>query len=42
MSNTEYQKGSSSFLLKFITAIVLFVLLVTYVVGRNADSLIVQ
>lgn len=40
MSNTEYQKGSSSFLLKFITFIVLFILLVTYVVGRNADGLI--
>lgn len=40
MSNTEYQKGSSSFLLKFITAIVIFVLLVNYVVSRNGDGLI--
>lgn len=40
MSNTEYQKGSSSFLLKFITAIIIFVFLVNYVVSRNADGLI--
>lgn len=40
MSNTEYQKGSSAFLLKFITAIVIFVLLVNYVVSRNGDGLI--
>jgi len=40
MSDTEYQKGSSSFLLKFITAIVLFVCLVNYVVSRNGDALI--
>lgn len=40
MSDTEYQKGSSSFLLKFITAIVLFVCLVSYVVSRNGDALI--
>ena len=40
MSNTEYQKGSSSFLIKFITAIILFVSLVSYVVSRNGDSLI--
>lgn len=40
MSNTEYQKGSSSFLIKFITAIVLFVSLVSYVVSRNGDGLI--
>lgn len=40
MSDTEYQKGSSSFLLKFITFIVLFVSLVSYVVSRNGDGLI--
>ncbi len=40
MSNTEYQKGSSSFLLKFITAVVVFVLLVNYVVSRNGDALL--
>jgi hypothetical protein len=40
MSNTEHQKGSSSFLLKFILAITIFALLVNYVVSRNADSLI--
>lgn len=40
MSNTEYQKGSSSFLIKFITAIVLFVSLVSYVVSRNGDALL--
>jgi len=39
MSDTEYQKGSSSFLLKFITAIIVFVSLVNYVVSRNGDGL---
>lgn len=39
MSNTEYQKGSSSFLLKFITAIILFIVLVTYVVSQNNEAL---
>lgn len=42
MSNTEYQKGSSSFLLKFIIAIILFVSLVSYVVSRNGDALLPQ
>jgi len=40
MGNTDYQKGSSSFLLKFILAITIFVMLVSYVVSRNADSLL--
>jgi hypothetical protein len=40
MSNTEYQKGSSSFLLKVILAIVIFVVLVDYVVRRNGDALL--
>jgi len=39
MSNTEYQKGSSSFLLKFITAVLVFITLVTYVVSKNGDAL---
>lgn len=39
MSNTEYQKGSSSFLLKFITAIILFIALVAYVVSQNGEAL---
>jgi len=40
MSNTEYQKGSSSFLIKLIIFIVLFVALWAYVVGRNGDVLL--
>ena len=40
MSNTEYQKGSSSFLLKLILAIVIFVLLVDYLIRRNGDALL--
>lgn len=40
MGNSDYQKGSSSFLLKFILAITIFVMLVSYVVSRNADSLL--
>ncbi|CAA6810615.1 MAG: Unknown protein [uncultured Aureispira sp.] len=40
MSNTEYQKGSSSFLLKFIIGLVIFVCLVNYVVSRNGDALL--
>jgi len=39
MSDTEYQKGSSSFLFKFIIAIVVFISLVNYVVSRNGDGL---
>lgn len=42
MSNTEYQGGSSSFLIKFIIAILTFVALVSYVVSRNADALLIQ
>lgn len=40
MSNTEYQKGSSSFLLKFIIGLVIFVCLVNYVVSRNGEGLL--
>lgn len=40
MGNSEYQKGSSSFLLKFILAILIFVVLVSYVVSRNGDNLL--
>ena len=40
MGNTEYQKGSSSFLLKFIVGVLLFVSLVSYVVSRNGDALL--
>lgn len=42
MSNTEYQGGSSSFLIKFIVAIVTFIALVSYVVSRNGDALLMQ
>lgn len=41
MSNNEYQVGSSSFLLKFLLAIVVFITLYGYVVSRNADGLLV-
>jgi len=40
MSNTEYQKGSSSFLLKFIIGLVIFISLVNYVVSRNGEGLL--
>jgi len=40
MGNTEYQKGSSSFLLKFIMAIVIFISLVSYVVRQNGEALL--
>ena len=39
MSNKEYQVGSSSFLLKFILAIVIFIALWAYVTARNGDGL---
>lgn len=41
MSNTEYQKGSSSFLLKFIGAILIFIMLVSYVVSQNNEGLLI-
>lgn len=40
MGNTEYQKGSSSFLIKFIMAIIIFVSLVSYVVKQNGEGLL--
>lgn len=39
MSNTEYQKGSSSFLIKFIMGILVFIALVAYVVSQNNEAL---
>jgi len=42
MANTEYQSGSSKFLLGLLLAIVIFVLLVNYVVSRNGDALLAQ
>lgn len=42
MGHEEYQGGGSSFLLKFILFIVMFIALVSYVISRNSDVLIVQ